>query len=174
MSTGSGAVEALRRAFDSEFGREPAGPVERVDLVAIRAGGQSHAVRVSEIGGVVPFAAVAPLPCDDAAMLGIAAIRGAPLPVYDLAALLGRSAVGSPRWMLLSAGAERVGFAFDEIEEHLRVPRESLVALPRRASTAGSPPEELVRGGSSLRPVLSMPALLAQLERRLGASTKGR
>ena len=99
------ALEALRREFDSGFATEPAARTQRVDLLALRVGGGPFAVRVSELAGVVPFHAVAPLPCDDRAMLGIAAVRGAALPVYDLATLLGREASASTRWMLLSAGA---------------------------------------------------------------------
>jgi purine-binding chemotaxis protein CheW len=169
MSTGPATLEALRRAFDSAFAVEPAAATERVDLVAVRAGGRSFAVRVSDFAGVVPFRGVAPVPCDEPAMLGLAAVRGAPLPVYDLAALLGDGSVEAPRWMLLSAGTNRVALAFDEIEEYLRVSREQLVAAPERARVTPSAAAELVRHGSSVRPVVSMTSLLKELEQRLGA-----
>jgi purine-binding chemotaxis protein CheW len=145
MSAGSATLEALRRAFDSTFAVEPAAATERTDLVALRAGGRSFAVRVSDFAGVVPFRGVAPVPCDEPALLGLAAVRGAPLPVYDLAALLGDGYAEAPRWMRRSAGANRGALAFDEIEEYLRVSREQLVEAPQRAGVTPSAAAELVR-----------------------------
>jgi purine-binding chemotaxis protein CheW len=169
MSAAPGTLEALRRAFDSAFAVEFAAATERVDLVALRAGGRSFAVRVSDVAGVVTFRGVAPVPCDEPAMLGLAAVRGAPLPVYDLAALLGDGSAQAPRWMLLSAGTNRVALAFDEIEEYLRVPREQLIPASQGGRATPSAASELVRTGSSVRPVVSMSSLLKELEQRLGA-----
>jgi chemotaxis signal transduction protein len=172
VSARPGTVEELRRAFDSAFASEPAPPVDRVDLVALRAGDRSYAVRVSDVGAVVPLGAVAAMPCDEPAFLGIAASRGAPVAVYDLAALLGDGAVRAPRWVLLTAGADRVAFAFDEIEEYLRVPREQLVAAqPPELAAAG--PSELLRAGARQRPVVSLGQLVKRLEERLGLPRKG-
>lgn len=167
MSTAT--LDALRRAFDSAFAMEPAAATERVDLVALRAGVRSFAVRVSDLAGVVPYRGVVPVPCDEPALVGIAAVRGAPLPVYDLAALLGDGSVQAPRWMLLSDGTNRVALAFDEIEEYLRVPREQLITASQRGRATPSAASELVRNGSSMRPVVSMTSLLKELEQRLGA-----
>jgi chemotaxis signal transduction protein len=174
MSADSGKLGELRRAFDSGFAAERAAPVERVDLIALRAGERSYAVRISEIGSVVPFRGVVPLPCQEPALLGLAAVRGTAMPVYDLAALVGDGAAAAPRWMLLSAGTDRVALAFDEIEEYLRLPREKLVAASERGAAATPARAEVVRDGSSLRPVVSMASVLRNLEQRFGLPTKER
>jgi chemotaxis signal transduction protein len=173
MSAGPETLDDLRRAFDSAFASAPAPALERVDLIALRAGARSYAVRVSDIAGVVRFGDVVPLPCGEPALLGLAAVHGMPLPVYDLAALLGDGAAQAPRWMLLSTGAERVALAFDEIEEYLRVGREHLAAAGH-ATAASSPSRELLREGRSLRPVVSVAAIVRELRQRLGLPMKER
>jgi chemotaxis signal transduction protein len=173
MSPRTEKLDELRRAFDSGFASKRVTPEEHVDLIALRAGGRSYAVRISEVGSVVPFRSVAPLPCDEPAMLGIAAVRGTALPVYDLAALVDDGAAQAPRWMLLSGGADRVALAFDEIEEYLRLPRGQLVPASEHGATT-SVVAELVRSGSSLRPVVSVASVLRRLEQRLGLPLKER
>jgi chemotaxis signal transduction protein len=173
MNPEPGKLDELRRAFDSGFASKRAAPAEHVDLIALRAGDRSYAVRISEVGSVVPFRSVAPLPCDEPAMLGIAAVRGTAVPVYDLAALVGDGAARAPRWMLLSGGADRVALAFDEIEAYLRLPRGQLVPASEHGATT-SAVAELVRSGSSLRPVVSVASVLGLLEQRLGLPLKER
>lgn len=167
-------LEELRRAFDATFAARRPLPAELVDLVAVRAGGLSCAVRVAEIGGVAPYRCVASLPSEEPSLLGIAAVRGEVLPVYDLAALAGSGVAGAPRWMLLSRGAERVALAFDAIEEYLRVARTAFVAAPPPEPEAKPVAAEFVRGPSSLRPVVSVSALLHTIEGWLGLPRKER
>jgi chemotaxis signal transduction protein len=170
MSGRASPVEELRRAFDATFATEPAAPVERVDLISLRAGGRTYAVRVSDVGGVLPFGVVVPYPSDERALLGLGVVRGSPVPVYDLAAMLGEGTARSPRWMLLSAGVARVALAFDELEGYLRVPREDLAgASPTDSATA-----ELLRRGSSPVPVVSVASIVRRLEQRLGLDLKER
>jgi chemotaxis signal transduction protein len=170
----SATLDELQRAFDASFAAPLPAPAERVDLIALRAGSLSCAVRMAEIGSVVPFHGVGPLPCDEPALLGVAAVRGAVLPVYDLSALAGAGAAHAPRWMLVAAGADRVALAFDEIEEYLRVGRDELVAASDSGSQATPAVAEAVRHGSSLRPVVSIASVLRHLEQRLGLPKKER
>jgi purine-binding chemotaxis protein CheW len=167
------SLEALRSAFDSAFATELRAPTEHVDVIVLRAGGASFAVRVAELAGVVSYQAVAPLPCDDATALGIAAVRGAILPVYDLAASLGRGASPSNRWMLLAAGSDRVALAFDEIEQYVRVPRGGFVPAAPHGSSSALVPTEVARVGGAMWPVISIAEFLRRLEERLTARTKG-
>jgi len=173
MSADEGRVGELRRAFDSAFAAEPVAPAERVGLIALRAGARSYAVRTSDVASVVAAGAIVPLPCDDPALLGLAAVRGTPLPVYDLAALLGEGAAKAPRWMILSHGPDRLALAFDELEGYLRVPLADIVAAaPDPAAPLAAP--ELVRAGSSLRSVVSVASVVRRVKQRCGISTKER
>jgi chemotaxis signal transduction protein len=172
MSADDGRLSELRRAFDSAFASEPLAAPERVDLVALRTAGRSYAVRTSEVASVVATGTVVPLPCDEPALLGLGAIRGTPVPVYDLAALLGDGAAEAPRWTILSHGPDRLGLAFDELEGYLRVPLADLAAGAQDA--AGAAAAELVRAGSSVRPVVSVESLVRRVKQRCGISTKER
>jgi chemotaxis signal transduction protein len=166
-------LDALRSAFDSGFATEPTAPPEHVDLIVVRAAGASFAVRVAELTGVVPCHAVTPLPCDDATALGIAAVRGVALPVYDLAASLGRGTSSSNRWMLLTAGSDRVALAFEEIEQYVRAPRDGFARAAPHGGSIALVPTEVARVGGALWPVISIADFLKRLEERLTARTKG-
>jgi chemotaxis signal transduction protein len=173
VSGDEGRLGELRRAFDSAFAAEPAALEERIDLIALRAAGRSYAVRIAEVSSVLAAGAVVPLPCEEPALLGLGAVRGTPIPVYDLAALLGDGAAKAPRWMVLSHGPDRLALAFDELEGYLRVPVADVAAAPpdpadRQASG------ELVRAGGSLRPVVSVASVVRRVKQRCGILAKER
>jgi purine-binding chemotaxis protein CheW len=174
MSEERERLDELRRAFDAGFAAPPTEPAERVDLIALRAGRLLCAVRISEIARVAPLRGIAPLPCREPSLLGVASVRGSVVPVYDLAALAADGASRSPRWMLLSAGADRVALAFDEIEEYLRVVPDQLVAASEVGSAGRPVAAEAVRVGSSLRPVVSVASVLRHLKLRLDLLSKER
>ncbi len=170
MSADAERLDELRRAFDAAFAAPVPAPAECIPVIALRAGPFSCAVRIAEVGGVVPVGRLAVLPCEEPAMLGVAAVRGALVPVYDLSALAGSGRARAPRWMLVAAGADRVALAFDEIEDYLRVGREQLV----RDAGAGAAWPEVVREADRLRPVVSVASLLENLRLRLGLAEKER
>ena len=89
--TVAGRLRDLRADFDRSF-TEPARryDIEHVELLAVRAGGRPYALRLSQTSGLFPDRQVTALPGPVAALLGIAGFGGAIVPVYDLAALLGR------------------------------------------------------------------------------------
>src|SRR5689334_19841174 len=109
---GERALE-LRQQFDRSF----AEPVRRTvietdDFIAVRLGAETFAIRVAEIAGLHAGLAITPCPSPLPELLGLAGLRGALIPVYGLAALLGLSAVAEPRWIVIAAGRE-AAFAFD-------------------------------------------------------------
>jgi len=87
--------------------------------------------------------------------------------VYDLGAILGGPVAGTPRWVLLAAGTPRAGYAFDELDGHLRVPARSLVATghPQDAVSA------VVTGGDQPRPVLDLTGIGATIQARCAVDT---
>jgi chemotaxis signal transduction protein len=161
-SKGADGVDALRSAFDAAFARPP--PEARRDevaLLAIRAGGALVALRVLETAGLVPVRKIVPVPSRRRALLGVAGLRGAVIPVFGVARLLGDAAADeAPRWMVLAAqGAERIALAFSELERHLVVPA---AALHRAAGRELGPVavSEILELDGATRPVLSIASLL--------------
>jgi purine-binding chemotaxis protein CheW len=149
------AAEALRQEFDATFARAFGdAELECDDLLAVLVGRRRYALRVAELGGVAAGRRVTPVPSGDAALLGLVGVRGDVVPVYDLARLMGEApAVEPPRWLALSAGADPVALAFDELEGHLRLPRSALESAARGHVT------HVIREEAGLRPVVDVPSV---------------
>ncbi|ABS26571.1 chemotaxis protein CheW [Anaeromyxobacter sp. Fw109-5] len=150
---------ALRAAFDATFAA-PARGARRdlVPLLAIRAGGEAVAVRLLETAGLLPAKAIVPAPSRRPEVLGVCGHRGAVLPVFSLARLLGLAEEGeAPRWMLLAGREERVALAFGALDGHLLVPPS---ALQRNAGEAVGHLAEVVEIEGAGRPVVSVPSVL--------------
>ena len=83
-------VTELRDAFDRSFAQAPSTEAAAVEnLLAIRVGAHPYALRMAEVSGLFADKKVTRLPSPVSELSGIAGLRGAVLPVYDLAMLLG-------------------------------------------------------------------------------------
>jgi len=161
-SIASKAAE-LRQAFDRSFAR--AADADRPpseDLLAIRVGGDAFAVRFAEVAGVFVDCKLAPLPGSAPQLIGLTALKGRVLPVYDLGALLGYPAAAAARSWLVAAGAP-VALAFDRFDGHLRVAREAVT--PRRSADANQPfVDEAVRTERLIRPIIRVASVVKAIE----------
>jgi chemotaxis signal transduction protein len=165
-------VQALRESFDRSFA-EPARldvtPME--DLLAVRIGQDVFAIRLSQVAGLHAGKKMTRVPGADPALLGLAGFRGTMHPVYSLAALLGRLAEASPRWLVIAAAAP-VALAFDGFERHLRVA--SATIRPRDASAQDHPfARDFVPIQQFVRPILHLPSILDAIGARQAAVMPG-
>jgi chemotaxis signal transduction protein len=165
------AAETLRQEFDESFAlpfRETDSDTE--DLLAIVVGHRPYALRVAELGGVAAGRRVTRVPSADSTLWGLIGVRTLPVPLYDLARLLGEEApLEPPRWVALSAGPEPVGLAFGALEGHLRLPRPALEMAGRGLVAC------VIREAGSLRSVVDVPGAvraLRQASERPAASGK--
>ncbi|WP_238013182.1 chemotaxis protein CheW [Dactylosporangium sp. AC04546] len=159
----------LREAFDRSFAEPPRQEVAgHDDLLAIRAGGQRYALRLSQAAGLFPDRPVTRLPGPLPALLGVAGFRGSIVPVYDLAAVFGGPPPASgpaagARWLVLAAGAPPVALAFEALDGHLRVPRDRVVE-----EATGHGPRGCLRGivplDDGARPIVDVPAVRAAIQ----------
>lgn len=124
----------LRRAFDQTFAgaARAGGGEDSVSLLALRVAGDTFAVRIGEVAGLVPRQRIVPLPGPVPELLGIAGLRGGLVPVYGLGALLGYRAGGDPPPWTILVGPELIGLAFEAFEGYLRVARSEI-------ATSGDP-----------------------------------
>ncbi len=152
----------LRAAFDSAFAAPYAAQHRATtDYVAIRLGGHVHAVALNEIAGLYSRIAIVPCPSPLPELLGLAGFRGALVPVYDLAALLGHPPVAG-RWLALLADRS-VALAFDEFEEHFRVDTADLAVTP---SNGRHHIHTIARSGEHAWPVIDLASLVGALRQR--------
>jgi chemotaxis signal transduction protein len=117
-------VGELKTAFDGAFAlpaQPPAVDAPRVLLLTV--GDTPCVVAVEECAGVVPAGAIVRLPSTTSAFRGLTTVRGAVLPVYDLATLLGLEPhpVARP-WLLLAAGLHPVAFLAGSVDGYASVP----------------------------------------------------
>ncbi|MEV6932249.1 chemotaxis protein CheW [Dactylosporangium sp. NPDC051485] len=166
----------LREDFDRSFADPPRQEVAgHDDLLAIRAGGVRYALRLTQAAGLFPDRPVTRLPGPLPALLGVAGFRGAIVPVYELAAVLGTwstpaipdDAGNTPRWLVLAAGTPPVALAFERLDGHLRMPRDALVE-----EAAGHGPQGCLRGIVPLpdgaRPIVDVAAVRAAVQAAVG------
>lgn len=153
----------LRDAFDSAFARLPeTADDQRARLIAIRIGGEPHALRLHEIAGVFADRVISAVPSRSRALLGIAGVRGSVVPVFDLGALVGYPARGTKlRWLVIAA-RQRVGFAFESFDGYFAVAPTAIV----RAREGSTHVDEVARVGDQLRPIVLLDSVIAALGRK--------
>jgi chemotaxis signal transduction protein len=158
----------LRAAFDRDFSIA-ARPSETTlgDFLCIQVAGEPSAIAVAEIASLHADLAIAELPARAPELLGVAAIRGAIVPIYDLARLLGFSGPATMRWTVL-AGGGAVGFAFEAYDGHARIDQRAIAAAAQGGHVRG----QLVMNGQprSIIDLGSVGAAIATRWRRPGAA----
>lgn len=162
LSRFSDRAAKLRTDFDRSFAVPLRADVAvKVDLLAIRVGSESCALRLSDVTGLFADRVITRIPGSNTALLGIAGFRGAVVPVYSLQTLLGHSGAQVPRW-LVTAATPPIALAFDEFEGHLRVPTNAV--LPQQTHTKmRTYAREFIRSADVVRSVLHLPSLIEAL-----------
>jgi len=117
----------LQRAFDEGFARAPEQTAENhINLLAVSIAGAPYALELKGIAGLYANKKITRIPSHAPGLLGVAGFRGAILPVYDLAALIGFPATEKPRWFAIVAGTD-LAIAFETFDGHLSVPADTVV-----------------------------------------------
>ena len=170
MSQGTAAVpdrlREMRLAFDTAFAEPVRPPAESlVPLLLIRAGGEALALPSLQVTELLHGRGIVPLPSRDPELLGIAGIRGALVPVFHLARLLGGTwHEPRPRWLVLVRREATIGLAFDELENYSQAAPACF--YQDQNSPARRHVRQLVRLGSSVRGVVEIAALVEAVQRR--------
>ncbi|HYL62684.1 MAG TPA: chemotaxis protein CheW [Candidatus Methylomirabilis sp.] len=170
MSAITAKVAELRRVFDearaAPFSSGAAELTE--DLLAIRVSRDAYAVKASEISGLATDRKIVPLPSPIPELLGVAGIRGALVPVYSLAMLLGYNAdTERTRWLALCGSEDPVALAFSEFDGYVRIPVTQLYAAEQK-DVARTHVQQVVRATDMVRAVVSIPLIRETIQRRCG------
>lgn len=150
----------LREAFDAGF----AGAVRQSDptlrdFLCIRVAGEPSAIALADVASLHADLRIVALPTRAPELLGVAAIRAAIVPIYDLGVAFGSASTGAIRWtVVIRSGA--AGFAFDGFDGYIRVPAQAIAAA-HRAHTRG-----LFLLGEQPRAVVDLGSVLTSIETR--------
>jgi chemotaxis signal transduction protein len=160
---GQGSAAALRREFDLAF-VEPGHPAASAteDLIALRIAGERHALRLSAIGGLYADRPIVRLPGGPGELLGIAAVRGGLVAVYDLRMLLGYARSEGPRWVALAGEDRSVGLAFEELAGQLRVASRDVMQAGGSAPR-GRHVRHVAQAGGGLLPIVDVASIVATI-----------
>ena len=161
-------VAELRREFDNSFAALPETPGDgRAVFLNIRVGGEALAVRTLHITGLAKRRRIVALPTSVPGLLGVMALRGDLLPVYDLAALLGLPACDrEPGWLIFAHGKTPVALCFDELEGQIEVDGACL------SDTGGSRVHKhlrlMARMDAGPRAVIDIPGIVIEIRKTAG------
>jgi chemotaxis signal transduction protein len=153
-----------RAAFDESFAMSARGRDRRESAILVRVGSHVFCIRSRHICGLAKGRRIVPLPSRIPELLGLIALRGSLVPVYDLAALLAVTPGASHPWVALVPGETPLGLAFDEFEGQLEAEwlADGQTASPREHF------RPLARMGSAVRAVLDIPGLAQAIRKRAG------
>ena len=106
-----------------------------VQVVVFRLGGELHACDVQRVEEVVTGERLHPLPDVPPPLAGVIRLRGALVPVLDVAPVLGLTLreVRTPAVLIVEGDAGRVGVAVDEVREVTTLPASAI----RRGGAGG-------------------------------------
>jgi purine-binding chemotaxis protein CheW len=160
-------VNELHDAFDRGFASPPPPPEPaHSDFLCIEIAGEPSAIRLAEIVSLHADLRIVALPTRAPELLGVAAIRAAIVPIYDLGIALGAAGKAAARWTVLLRGGT-VGFAFAGYDGHARI-ADRAIASP--AGSAAGAPRGYVRGQFNLdgqpRSVIDLAAVRMAIELR--------
>lgn len=149
----------LRTGFDGAFALSPVEVADNlIELAMIVAGGQRYAIQLRQLSGLEANLRITSVPADLPGLLGLSAVRGHLVPVFDLASLLGASPSGqAPRWVALHFGREFIGLGFDEFEGSRRVPSQALGVQD------SAPGQQVIRVESGLVHIVDVPAVISRI-----------
>jgi purine-binding chemotaxis protein CheW len=101
-----------------------------VPALIVRAGGQSCALPIEAVVETLRPGSIAPIPGAPAFVRGLMAIRGAAVPVVDLAGLLGVGSSQGSRLVVVRAAERRVALWVDTVVGVAPYPSQRLDTLP--------------------------------------------
>jgi chemotaxis signal transduction protein len=162
-----GHLTELRHAFDRTFQLPHQLTTKSVEpMVAFHTAGIALAVRVQHITGVMKRTVILPVPSIVPELLGVAAVRGGLVPVFNLAALLGFPPIGEPQWFMLMNRQTPVAFAFDGLEGRIEVEQAHVYA--DETSSPSKHLHQLAEVGSVVRAVVDVSNLMESIGQYAG------
>jgi purine-binding chemotaxis protein CheW len=159
----SARLADLRRDFDQVFAAPHAGQAkDEENLIGLRIEGDHFGLSVLEIVGVAVAGKIVAMPCRSPGFLGLTGIRGAVIPVYSLAVLLGYpKAEEDVHWLAVCGAKEPLALAWGSFEGYLRISRTDSHASDRDARRHV---HRFVQAGDVVRAIVSIASVVSSIQ----------
>lgn len=161
-------ITEMRRLFDESFALALPEQVSKPEpMLAITVEGEHFALRVHEIWGLaVSEEKIVRVPSRVPELLGLTGVRGKVVPVFSLARLLSfDSERGEARWLVFCGDRPSpMALAFETMEWLFEIPGSAIFA--REEACRHRYVQATVREGTTLRGVISIPALVEYIKTR--------
>lgn len=162
----------LRVAFDESFTNPIATRAEPSEsFLAVGAGSDAYALRLSGIAGLFTNKKVTLLPSTVTEFIGIGKFRGVLVPVYDLRGLLGYPIGSSSRWLVSILSEQPVCLAFDRFEGYFDAPRSAIAPASPGLGKRGYV-HDVVQTSSGARSIIDLPSILDTIKTKAGYGNK--
>jgi chemotaxis signal transduction protein len=160
------AAAELSRIFDESFVRETISSYARYErFLLIRAGEEPFAVRTLDVAELVAGTRVVRVPSHMPETLGILAIRGVLVPVFELARLLGRSASGRRQsWVMVINRESPIALAFDKFDGQVEVSQSAVYDDDRPEPQTYV--RQIVKIGASVRAIVDVGGMVRAISER--------
>ena len=120
--------------------QSPEGPTDSLRICLVSVGGEFFALDIRQVQEVFELESVTPVPGMPAALLGVANLRGTIIPLVDLSAVLSRSRVTNPKYVVVVRhGSQQIGIAIDEVPETRSISLDDHLAPSAHPSSLSSP-----------------------------------
>ncbi|HTA41821.1 MAG TPA: chemotaxis protein CheW [Bryobacteraceae bacterium] len=162
-------ISQMRDAFDGAFSHPEQIPRQKEFAIWIRVAGETFAVPMADIAGLLKSRKIVPFPARSSDVLGVISLRGSLAPVFDLAALLRMKSTAAPSWLILPCGEPLIALAFEAFEGR----HEMNGTVAPQDTTGGERRQQLVQTAGGVRPLLDVPGLAAAIRKRAGAPKTG-
>jgi chemotaxis signal transduction protein len=167
MNAQSNRLAELRTAFDRTFQLPYQGKSKDVEpMIAFRIAGTPLAVGVQHITGIMKRTVILPVPSIVPELLGVAAVRGVLVPVFNLAAMLELPPSSEPQWFMQMNRETPVALAFDDLEGRVEVERSHVYA--DETSSRRKHIHQLAAVGSVVRAVIDASGLMESIRQSAG------
>jgi purine-binding chemotaxis protein CheW len=130
------------------------------ELLLFRVGGEFFGIPLAHAEEAVESLAREPLPGMPPGMLGVAAYRGSPLPVYAARPVLGAAAAGDGVTLVVRGAGGRVGVVVDDVEDVIVTDLSALRPLPGPVASTDPVLLGVIRRGTELVAVCDPDALV--------------
>lgn len=142
------------------------GSTESLRICVVSLGEEFFAIDIRQVQEVFELESMTPVPGMPAALVGVANLRGTIIPLVDLRAVLRRSVVTNPKYVVvIRHGSQQIGLLIDQVPETRSISPSDHIAPSAYPSSLSSPfLFSFLNIGNRLCGVIEVSRLVASLD----------